>query len=104
MKRQDETTRPMMSAVFIALSAFYATAVATGTLTICLSLIAWANGTSFVEYYQYVFPRLRGGTPGIHIPPFGYVAFMLYISMAALVAIHSRKRIADAWSHRRHMR
>jgi hypothetical protein len=104
MKRQDGTTRPVMSAVFIMLSAFLATVVATGTLTICLSVFAWANGTSFVEYYQYVFPRLRGGTPGIHIPTFGYVAFMLYVGMAALVAIHTRKWIAGAWSHRRHMR
>jgi hypothetical protein len=104
MKRQDEITRPVMSAVFIVLSAFYATTVATGTLTICLSIIAWVNGTSFVEYYQYVFPRLRGATPGIHIPAFGYVAFMLYIGVATLVAIHTRKRIAGAWSHRRHMR
>jgi hypothetical protein len=104
MKQEDKITRPVMSAVFIVLSALYATAVATGALTICLSVIARVNGTSFVEYYQYVFPRLRGGTPGIHIPLFAYVAFMLYIGVAALVAIHSRKRIAGAWSHRRHMR
>lgn len=104
MKRQDGTTPPAISAVFIVFSAFYATAVATGTLTICLSFIAWAKGTSFVEYYQYVFPRLRGGTPGIHIPALGYVAFVLYIGVAALVAIHSRKRMAGAWSHRHHLR
>ena len=104
MKRQYKTTRPLMSAVFIVLSAFHATAIASGTLTICLSVFAWANGTSFVEYYQYVFPRLRGGTPGIHIPTSAYIAFVVYIGVAALVAIHTRKWIAGAWSHRRHMR
>lgn len=103
MKPQDEITRPVMSAVFIVFSAFYATAVATGALTICLSVFAWAKGTSFVEYYQYVFPRLRGGTAGVHIPALGYVAFMLYIGVAAVVAIHSRRRMAGAWSQRRHM-
>ncbi len=100
MKQQEQNTRPAMSAVFIVISAFCATAFATGALTICLSVIALANRTNFVEYYQYVFPRMRGVTPGMQIPAFGYVTFVLYIGVATLVAIHARKWIAGVWSHR----
>jgi hypothetical protein len=79
----------------------YAVVVATGILTITLTIIAWANGTSFVEYYQYIFPRLRGGTATVRIPPLGYAAFVLYVSVAALLAIHARRWLAAAWTHRR---
>jgi hypothetical protein len=96
--------RPALSATFIALSTAYAVVVATGVLTISLSLTAWVNHTSFVEYYQYVFPRLRGGTAGVQIPTSGYVAFVMYIGIASSVAVHARKRIQGAWSHRHHGR
>ena len=104
MKSKDDKTRLAMSATFIVLSTAYAVVLVTGILTISLSLTAWANDTSFVEYYQYVFPRLRGGTPGVRIPASGYVVFVMYIAAAASVAIHARKRIEDAWAHRRHAR
>lgn len=102
MKPNRESMRPVLSAVFIALSSAYAVVVATGVLTISLSLTAWVNDTSFVEYYQYVFPRFRGGTAGAHIPAFGYVAFVMYIGIAASVAVQTRKRIQGAWSQRHH--
>lgn len=104
MKRDRESMRPAMSATFIVLSTAYAVVIATGVLTITLSLTAWANGTSFVEYYQYVFPRLRGANSAVRIPTFGYIAFVIYIGMAASVAVHARKWIEDAWTQRRPVR
>jgi|GEM_PF-3058796 len=103
MKRLDERTHPALTATFTVASSVYAVVVATGILTITLSVIAWANGTSFVEYYQYIFPRLRGGIATLRIPLLGYAAFALYVTVAALLAIHARKRL-HAWSHQRDRR
>jgi len=91
-----------ISVVSTAISVAYAVVMSTGLLMIVLSLIAFVNGTSFVEYYQSVFPRFRGGAAQVHIPLFGYVAFVMYIIVAASVAVHARKRI-EAWQ-RRHAR
>jgi len=103
IRQTGDGTRLAASAAFMMLSAGYAIVVATGILTISLSVTAWASGTSFVEYYQYVFPRLRGTAPATRIPAFGYVVFVMYIGVAASVAIHARKRI-EAWARRRHAR
>jgi hypothetical protein len=82
-----------------AVSVGYAVVVATGALTVTLSVIAFVNNTSFVEYYQYVFPRFRGGATPVTIPMLGYLAFIIYTGVAATVAVHTRKRI-DAWQRR----
>ena len=103
MKRLNERTHPALTVTFTVASSVYAVVVATGILTITLSVIAWANDTSFVEYYQYIFPRLRGGAATLRIPLLGYAAFALYVTVAALLAIHARKRL-DAWSHQRRPR
>jgi hypothetical protein len=89
-----------ISAMSTAISVAYAVVMATGLLTITLGLIAFVNDTSFVEYYQYVFPRFRGGKPPIRIPVFAYAWFVMYIAVAATIAVHARKRI-DAWHRRR---
>ncbi|HYC60694.1 MAG TPA: hypothetical protein VEK79_14105 [Thermoanaerobaculia bacterium] len=104
MNPNRKPIRPALSAAFIALSTAYAVVVATGVLTITLCLTAWMNDTSFVEYYQYVFPRFRGRTAGVHIPAFGYVAFVMYVSVAASVAVQARKSIEGAWAKRHHTR
>jgi hypothetical protein len=87
---------PFMS---ITASVAYAVVVATGALTVTLGLIAFVNDTSFVEYYQYMFPRFRGGATHVQIPALGYVAFVIYTGLAAAIASHTRKRI-DAWQRR----
>lgn len=89
---------PIVSLVLILLSAAFAVVFATGLLTIALSLAALINGSNVVEYYEYVFPRFRGGSPAVHIPTFGYVIFVAYVGLAASVAIRARRRIAEAWS------
>jgi len=99
-KRKSEGTPITASAAFTMLSAGYAVVVATGLLTISLGVTAWIHGTSFVEYYQYVFPRLRGPAAGARIPAFGYVVFVTYIGVASAIAIHARRRI-EAWTRRR---
>jgi hypothetical protein len=104
MRRLDERTNPALTATFTVASSLYAVIVATGVLTITLSVIAWANGTSFVEYYQYIFPRLRGGAATLRTPPLGYAAFVRYVSVAVLLAIHTRRRFEAAWSRRRESR
>jgi hypothetical protein len=104
MKRENERTGTLLTATSIVASSMYATVVATGLLTIGLSVTAVIKGTSFVDYYQYVFPQFRGGATAVHIPAFGYVAFIVYIAIAASVAIHTRKRITQAWSRRRNVR
>src|SRR4051812_2601599 len=101
MKRQNERTTPALTATFTIASSLYAVVVATGVLTITLSVVAWANDTSFVDYYQFIFPRLRGGTATVRIQPLGYAAFALYVSVAALLAIHARRRLEAAWRDRR---
>jgi predicted permease len=101
MERKVETLQTLRTTTFIVFSSVYAIVIAMGTLTIALSLTAWANGTNFVEYYQYVFPHFRGTSPGMQIPPFGYAAFLMYIAVAASVAIHARKRFERAWIQRR---
>lgn len=101
MKPNRESIPAALSATFLLLSAIYAVVVATGLLTISLSFAAWVNDTSFVEYYAYVFPHLRGGTAGVHIPTFGYVTFVVYVTIAASVAVHTRRRFEGAWTHRR---
>jgi hypothetical protein len=104
MKHQDERARPALAAMFTVFSSAYAVVVATGILTITLGVIAWANDTSFVEYYQYVFPRFRGRSGYVPTPPLGYMAFVMYVAVAALVAIHARKHLKASWSHRRNPR
>ena len=81
---------PMLSTAF---SVAYATVMATGLLTITLGVVALINHTSFVEYYEYVFPRFRGGMQPTHIPSWGYVVFVLYTGIAAIIATQARKRI-----------
>jgi predicted permease len=73
--------------------------VATGLLTITLGVIGFVNGTPFIEYYEYVFPRFRGGAPQVHIPALGYLAFVMYIGVAAVLAVLARRRI-EAWQRR----
>ena len=73
--------------------------MATGILTITLGVVAFANDTSFVEYYQYIFPRFRGGAPQAHMPVLGYLTFVVYVGVAAAIAVHARKRI-DGWQRR----
>ncbi len=104
MKLDRKRMHPGLSATFTVLGTAYAVVLATGILTISLSLTAWANNTSFVEYYQYVFPRFRGTSIGVRIPTFGYVAFVMYVGIAASVAVRARKRIESAWVHRHHIR
>jgi hypothetical protein len=99
-KPEAKPMRPILSATFIALSVGHAVVFATGLLTISLSLLALAKGTNAVEYYQYVFPRFRGPGPGMRIPLFGYVVFVMYVGCAASIAIRMRQRIAGAWSDR----
>jgi hypothetical protein len=76
-----------------------AVVMATGLLTITLGVIGFINGTPFVEYYEYIFPRFRGGASQGHIPVLGYAAFTTYIVVAASVAMLMRRRI-DAWQQR----
>jgi hypothetical protein len=101
MDSDRELMPPALSATFIVLSTVYAVVVATGALTIVLCLTAWAHHTSFVEYYQYVFPRFRGGAGVTRIPTFGYGAFLAYIVTATSVAVYARRWIERAWVHRR---
>lgn len=84
---------PVVSTV---LSVGYATIVATGLLTITLATVALINDTSFVEYYEYIFPRFRGGLQLTRIPAWGYVVFVLYTGAAATIAAHARKRF-EKW-------
>lgn len=101
MERKLEKLQTLRTMTFILFSSVYAIVIAMGTLTIALSLTAWANHTSFVEYYQFVFPHYRGTSPGTRIPTAGYAAFLMYIAVAASVAIHARKRFERAWTQRR---
>lgn len=89
-----------ISATSTAISVVHAVVVSTGLLTITLGMIARLNDTSFVEYYQYIFPRFRGGTTPAQIPAWGYIAFVLYTGVAAAIAVHTRKRIEE-WQRRR---
>lgn len=99
--RITKRTRPAITATLTALSVGYAVVVATGLLTLGLGIVASLNHASFVEYYQYVFPHYRGGGPTrTDIPAFGYVAFVIYIVVAAVVAVNARKRMERAWSRR----
>lgn len=82
-----------ISTISTAISAVYAVVMATGLLTITLSVIARVNDTSFVEYYQHIFPRFRGGAVTSPMPMWGYVAFALYTGLAAMIAVLARKRI-----------
>jgi len=79
----------------------YGVVMATGLLTITLSVIARLNDTSFVEYYQYMFPRFRGGMAPSQIPVWGYVAFVLYTGVAAMIAVYARRRIEASRPHAR---
>jgi predicted permease len=81
------------------LSVAGAVVMATGLLTITLGVIGFVNGTPFVEYYEYIFPRFRGGAAPLHIPLMGYAAFTMYIVVAASIAMLTRRRI-DAWQRR----
>jgi hypothetical protein len=76
-----------------------AVVMATGLLTITLGVIGFVNGTPFVEYYEYIFPRFRGGAAPLPIPLMGYAAFTIYIVVAASIAMLTRRRI-DAWQRR----
>jgi hypothetical protein len=104
MNSNRESIPAALSMMFLVLSVAYAVVVATGLLTISLSFAAWANHTSFAEYYAYVFPRFRGSAADIPIPAFGYITFIVYIAVAASVAMHTRKRFEGAWTLRRHVR
>lgn len=89
-----------ISTTSTAISVVYGVVLSTGLLTIALGMIARLNDTSLVEYYQYVFPRFRGGAVPAQIPGWGYVVFVLYTGAAAAIAVHTRKRI-EAGQRRR---
>ncbi len=82
-----------------AISVAGAVVVATGLLTITLGVIGFVNGTPFVDYYESIFPRFRGGASQAHLPAIGYAAFTLYIVVAASIAMLTRRRI-EAWQRR----
>jgi len=86
-------------AISTAISVAGAVVMATGLLTITLGVIAFVNDTPFVEYYEYVFPRFRGRASYVHIPLMGYVAFVMYIGVAAIIAVLARRQI-DTWQRR----
>jgi len=81
------------AAISTGISVASAVVIATGLLTITLGVIGLVNGTPFVEYYEYIFPRFRGGAPHVRIPALGYAAFTIYIGMAATIAVLMRRRI-----------
>jgi hypothetical protein len=85
-----------------AISVAGAVVVATGLLTITLGVIGFVNGTPFVDYYEYIFPRFRGGTSQAHVPAIGYAAFTLYIVVAASIAMLTRRRIDARQRHQTH--
>jgi hypothetical protein len=85
-----------ISVVSTAFGVAYAAVIAIGLLTVTLGAVALINHTSFVEYYEYIFPRFRGGAHGAHIPSWGYVAFVVYTGVAATIAVHARKRF-EKW-------
>jgi len=86
-------------AISTGISVAGAVVIATGLLTITLGVIGLVNGTAFVEYYEYIFPRFRGGASQVRIPMLGYAAFTIYIGMAATIAVLLRRRIDD-WQRR----
>lgn len=88
------------AAISTGISVAGAVVMATGLLTITLGIIGFANSTPFVEYYEYVFPRFRGGASPTHLPLLGYAAFAIYIAVAATIAVLMRHRIDD-WQRQR---
>ena len=83
-----------ISVVSTVASAIYAVVLSTGLLTTTLCVIAAFHSTSFVEYYEDVFPRSRGGVWPIHMSAWGYAAYVTYIVVATMIAVQTRKRIA----------
>ncbi|MGN6184303.1 MAG: hypothetical protein ACTHQM_11685 [Thermoanaerobaculia bacterium] len=89
----------MATIAAILIATMYAVVIATGVLFVFLTAVAWAKGLSLVEYLNLTFPRYRGEyTP---FPKYGYLVFSAYVLLATSVAIHARKRVADAWLQRR---
>jgi len=84
----------MKRIVSILASAIYAVVLSTGLLTITLCIVSALHRTSFVEYYEDIFPRYRGGISPIHMPSWGYAAYVAYIVVATTIALQTRKRIA----------
>ncbi|MFL6245939.1 MAG: hypothetical protein ACJ74H_07950 [Thermoanaerobaculia bacterium] len=103
-KGEVQTTTPLISMTSILLAACYAITLATGLLSIGLTIAAWLNGTNVVEYYQYLFPHFRGAAPHVSVPRSGYAVFGVYIIVAASIAVHTRRRLAHAWLKRRRSR
>jgi hypothetical protein len=85
-----------ISLVSAAFGIGYAAVMATGLLTMTFGVLALINHTSFVEYYEYIFPRFRGGAQSEHIPWWGYVTFVVYTGVAATIAADARRRF-EKW-------
>jgi hypothetical protein len=82
------------SVIVDAIAAGYAVIVATGLLTIAIAVIAWINGSSVADLYTEFFPRYRGSAGPMRIPAGVQIIFIIYVVVAAQMAIFFRKRVA----------
>jgi hypothetical protein len=100
-KSRAGTIQPLVSTASIVLASGYAVVVATGLLTIFLIFVARAQGLSVVEYYDHLFPRMRGAPAVSHSLPFGNAILGTYLVVGATIALNTRRRIADRLARRR---
>jgi len=92
------TEHPLRAEIFaVAAAALLGVIIATGMLTIGLTIYAALQGASIGDWYAQTFPEFRGMPSPVPTPRFVYVLFFAYVIVAAQVALVVRRRIEKSW-------